>query len=207
MTTLQSTLLKTIVTLLSVGQFIACTTVRHGGQSNATSIKVRPGDAIEVIFAYYPDLNQTVMVDDAGAIHLKGIGEMHVRGRTRTEIETSVKAEYSRQLAQPQVQVRIKRSFNFTVYVGGHIKQPGVVKFKPDMTVAQSIMHAGGLKQGTVYDVYIFRAAGKDGLRRFKLTWNSRATEGLRNKNMKVAPFDIIYVLRSKPPKPRGREI
>lgn len=183
----------------------ACTGLRTLPQKQSVRDEIRPGDAVDVKFDYYPDLNQTFLIPPDGKVWLKAVGELKVVGLAGIELQAILRAEYGDILAMPNLSVDVRRHARFAVYVTGQIKRPGIVKYERNLTVARGILLAGGLKvKASSYDIYVFRSVGEKGLRGFKIEWSRHAGQKGMNKNFKLAPFDIVYVMPSPEAKSRS---
>lgn len=170
--------------------------------------RLRPGDLIEVRFKYYPDLNQAVIITSDGNATLKSVGSLQVGGLTRAGLKSLLQKHYSEVLADPDLTVLIQKASTFTVYVGGRIRRPGLMKYKPDLTVGQGILLAGGFEgQPSRYEIYVFRNFGSEKVKKFKIQLNDVGNEG-SNENFKLAPFDVVFVVKASALKDHiGREV
>jgi len=185
----------------------ACTSTRQVEHS-ITGEQLSPGDLLEVRFKYYPDLNQAVVVSPNGDATLKSLGSVPVAGLTRGRLKRILRKRYSELLAEPDLTVLIQKASMFTVYVGGRIKRPGLMKFKPNLTVAQGILLAGGIEgQPSRHEIYVFRNVGSHKVKKFKIEL-SGARKLSTTQNFKLAPFDVIFVVKAGALKNHiGREV
>lgn len=158
---------------------------------------MQPGDAIDISFQHYPDLDQTQIVDADGRITFRLINDIRVAGLSRAGLTKRLADAYGKILAMPNLEVNIDKSSHFSVYFGGFVVKPGRQLYGADLTVARGISTAGGLKIASSYDIYIFRSTGRKGLRRLKLEWSRKTGRPGQNKDMKLEPYDIVFVVKA----------
>ncbi len=159
--------------------------------------KIKPGDIIELKIENYPEFDQIIIVDSDGTASLKALGDMEISGLSPKGLKAILYEKYSYWLADPNIEISVRESKNFTVYIGGEVVDPGIVKFKGEITVAQCIILAGGLKdRSEEYEVLIFRNKGVEGVKLFKIDIKKNATGASSNRNFKLAPYDVVYVMK-----------
>ncbi|RMF68596.1 MAG: polysaccharide export protein [Calditrichaeota bacterium] len=193
--------------LLAVVLFSSCS---HGlttagiSQQQEPQYRIRPGDILEVRFEYYPDFNQTLIVQPDGQVSLYAVGDLDIADLSVVEVRKTLTEKYSEILAMPKIEVKVLESQRFTVYVGGEIKHPGVVKFKSSLTVAQSIVLAGGLRDlAAEYRVLIFRNRGPKGVKTYELKLKPQVSGSNLYRKFRLAPYDVLFVLRASDEKRR----
>jgi polysaccharide export outer membrane protein len=176
---------------------------------NKINYKIRAGDVVELKFENYPDFNQTIIVDTNGKASLKVLGEMNISGLSAQDLETILYEKYGLWLIDPKIELMVRKSANFPIYIGGEVRHPGIVKFKSGITVAQGIILAGGLKdQALAYEVLIFRNKATDGLKTYKIKIEKNVTGRESSRNFKLEPYDVVYVMKTSGLKPdKGRLI
>lgn len=157
--------------------------------------KVRQGDVIEITFEAYPELDQKAVVDSEGTVKLVALGDLKVADLTVTGVERIVSEKYRRIVSQPAITVNIWASNNLSVYIGGEIKRPGVIRFRSDLSIVEGILLAGGLKdRSTGYEVVVFRNNGADDIRVLK--FNIKKADPKQNRSFRLAPYDVVFVLK-----------
>ncbi len=164
--------------------------------------KVQYGDVVEVVFEDYPEFNQSAMVTAEGTVRLLGLGAIRVKDVPQSRLTALVAEKYRQILSEPGVSVNVLDGSNFSVYVGGDIKKPGLIQFRQDLTIVQGILLAGGLvDKGAEYEVVIFRDHGRAGVKVIRFTITK--TEKL-NREFKLAPYDVVFIMKaaSKKDKP-----
>lgn len=181
-----------------LGCVSACSGLMETGKpSPATGLsdyKMRPGDIIEIRFQHYPDFNQTLVVSAQGALALRMIGVLRVSDLTLEIFKEIIVEKYSQMLAEPRLSVSVVQSSNYNVYINGEIKNPGVLRVRGALTVAEGIIMAGGVKDAALdYEVIVLRQRG-DGVKIHKLEIKKNNVRELSKRDFKLIPFDVIYV-------------
>ena len=168
--------------------------------------QVRRGDVLEIKFKYYPEFDQTVVVGPNGKTSFHDIEELQVKDLTINELRKNLIEKYSKMLAAPNLQVKVHESSKFSIYVGGHIKKPGMVKFKRNLTIVQGILLAGGLKDKSdgKYEIFVFRNRSDDGVKMYKFEIGKKVNGKVANRNFQLAPFDVVFIMKSKTSKKKN---
>lgn len=181
--------------------FIACSGTRGlASRSGAEQLehRVRGGDIIEIAFDYYPDFNQTAVVTPQGKIRLKELDEFAVAGLTSFELKERLAKKYARVLAAPVIQLNIYEASRFTLYVGGDLNKPGLVRFKENLTITSGILLAGGLREKLdSYKIFVFRNHS-GGVRMYKFILDESWRKDKAKRNFKLAPYDVVFVVKPK---------
>lgn len=182
-----------------------------------SEVTIRPGDALTIVVsaldqeAVVPynlplvvysgggsQVNTTpamqfYTVDDAGNIAFPVLGQLHVAGLKRSEVENLVKERLGAQVMDPTVVVRL---INGTVSVLGEVNRPGRVAISGRLTILDALASSGDL---TVYgrrdNVLVTREIdGKLQIARLNL----------RSSDLYTSPYyylqqnDVIYVSPNK---------
>ncbi len=190
--------------------FMACSDklVNHR-RLNANEYQVRHGDVLEIKFDYYPDFDQTVIVGPDGKTLFQDLEELQVKDLTISELRQNLMKKYGKMLASPGLQVKVHEASKFSIYVGGHIKKPGMVKFKRDLTIVQGILLAGGLKDKSKgsYEIFVFRNRGEEGVKMYKFEIGEKIGAKQLKRNFKLAPYDVVFIMESKTSKKKNRKL
>lgn len=177
---------------------ISCSSSGTLRTSDAGSYKIRAGDIVEVRFEYYPDFDQTVIIPPDGLVPFNAVGKVDVIDLSTPELKEVLSDKYGQLLAIPNVDVKVHEARNFTVYVGGDIHNPGIVKFRSNLTLVQGILLAGGLKTTTVkYEVFIFRSRGGSGMKTYQFDLSKKSIDNNLPRDFQLAPYDVVFVLKA----------
>ena len=199
---LQSCLTQIALVLL-LAYWSACSgLIETGGKSSLgekIEYKIRPGDVVEIRFQHYPDFNQTLIVSSQGTLSLRMIGVMHVTDLTQDIFKELIVEKYGQVLADPRLSVSVLQTSNYSVYINGEINNPGMLRIRGGLTITESIIMAGGLKdQSLDYQVIVLRNRGS-GVKVHKFVIKKNERWKFSNGDFKLAPFDVIYIKKSSP--------
>lgn len=125
--------------------------------------KMVPYDTIIVRFPYHPeqDPKAPISIRPDGMISLDVVGALQAAGRTPDELSKDIAAKTSSRLRNPDVVVTVSQFAPRRIYVGGQVKQPGIVQFQGDITPIQAIFERGGFTtEAQVDSVILIRNAG-----------------------------------------------
>ncbi len=87
------------------------------------------------------------LVDDRGDVKLRYIGSVHAEGRTATELEREIEAEYTeRQNIYKEIYARVAVPNTF-YFIGGEVRQPGRFPLVGRVTLSQAIVSAGNFTE------------------------------------------------------------
>lgn len=121
------------------------------------------GDELHVRFTFQPELSEQVPVRPDGRISLATTGELEVVGLTPTELEKVIIERSSARLRNPEVTVIVTKVGEQRVYVGGEVVRPGFVTLRPDMTILQAVLQAGGFQRTAKLDSVLLMTPDDDG--------------------------------------------
>lgn len=162
-------------------------------------VTLGPGDDIEIQFTYAPQFNATRTVQHDGTIQLPLLDreDILVQGKTPSELRKELVKLYSTQLAHPELVVISRALHQNRVYVGGQIKEPGLVEFSGPMTALEAIMRSGGFDMRSARTKNVIIIRHKDG-QRYGCALNFKdALKGRVAQPFYLQPYDIIWVPRT----------
>ena len=123
-------------------------------ETGALAEPLAPGDAIQLAFSREPDLGGDFPVDENGSVVLPLLGVRTVRERSPAQLKRSLLADYAQQIRNQDVRITMLRR----VRILGAVKNPGLYRVDPTMTVVDAVALAGGATdQGKVKQVQVFR--------------------------------------------------
>ena len=147
----------------------------------AVAEPLAPGDAIQLKFSREPDLGGEFPVDENGTVALPLLGVRTVRQRSLRELKQSLLAEYAQQIRNQEVSITMLRR----VRILGAVKNPGLYKVDPTMTVVDAVALAGGATdQGKVQQAQVIRGGHEVG----HLDLNARLLPQLHSGDQIVVP-------------------
>jgi protein involved in polysaccharide export with SLBB domain len=158
--------------------------------------KIVPYDLLTVRFTYHPeqDPKTPISVRPDGQITLDAVGSVQAAGRTPEELGKDIAAKSSKRLRDPEVIVTISQFTPRKIYVGGQVKQPGIVQFQGEMTPIQAIFDRGGFTNEAQVDsvILIRNAGGPD-----PIIGRINVNQGLENatpEKITLLTNDVLYV-------------
>jgi polysaccharide export outer membrane protein len=158
---------------------------------------LQPGDQIDIKFFYDPELNETVTIRPDGKISLQLVEEMKIAGLTPAELDKIITERYGEELKNPEVAVIVRSFGGQKVYVGGEVKSPKTLTLTGELTVMQSIIDAGGLKDSAKKTEIIVIHRGYD-YKPVPCKINLERLLAGQEKDISLQPFDIVYIPKSK---------
>lgn len=156
-----------------------------------------PGDEIEVRFRYWPELDASQTIRPDGKIALQLVGHVQAGGLTPEMLDARLIELYQDELIDPEIVTIVRSQAHQQVYVGGEVGKPGLVTMKPQMTVLEAIMDAGGVnkRSAELANVVIVRHQNNQ---RFAAAVNFKNALSSKDEVFYLAARDIVYVPRSK---------
>jgi polysaccharide export outer membrane protein len=100
-------------------------------------------DSIVVGVRDQPTMSGEFVVRDDGGCLLPTIGEVHVNGRTPSEVAAELKGRLKDLIVSPMVTVSVSKVAPIRISVVGEVKNPGVFELNRDRTVTGALATAG----------------------------------------------------------------
>ena len=152
-----------------------------------------PGDEIEIATPTAVELTRTQRIGPDGRVSLPLVGQLMAADRTIAELEADAATAYASQLRRPLVEVTLKTAGPIRVWVGGEVRNPGVIEMTGDLDAYQAVIQAGDFlptaRQG---EVALIRR-GRGGVRMMR----AADLRPRRGEVIALRRGDIIYVPRS----------
>ncbi len=162
------------------------------------TVTLAAGDTVDINFAYWPELNDSQKIRPDGKVSLRHVGDIAIAGLTPAQAARKLETIYDKEIKNPVIDVILRTKANHMIYVGGQVKNNGVVELTHAMTLAQALIAAGGLEytHANAKQVIVVR----------QLSGKNYATAVDMDKMFRQAnpePFylaagDIVYVPRTK---------
>jgi len=150
--------------------------------ADAPSYKLGTGDKVRVTVFNEKDLSGEFDVNDQGVIALPLIGQVPVRGKSLSEVETTIATRYGKDyLIDPKVNVEVLNYRPF--FILGEVKNPGSYPYVNGMKVLNAIALAGGYTPRGRQDRVLIKHAD-----------NPKAGEQQAADDTAVLPGDVIRV-------------
>ncbi|HXQ23071.1 MAG TPA: polysaccharide biosynthesis/export family protein [Candidatus Acidoferrales bacterium] len=158
--------------------------------------RLQPGDLLRVKFLYHPELDVKVPIRPDGAVTLQLAGEMRAAGLTTTELEKEIKERCSDRLRNPEISVMVAQLAEQKVYVGGEVKLPGFVAYKPGMSPLQAIVDRGGFTDEARIDSVLRLSPMQNDYQGTRLDFTKPLSTG-SPEGTQLAAGDVLYVPRT----------
>lgn len=148
-----------LVVLAALGTFAAARAWSQGSAAAhpataAVEEPLAPGDAIQLAFWREPQLGGEFPVDENGTVVLPLLGVRSVTRLPATQLRRTLMEEYAQQIRNQDVRITLLRR----VRILGAVKNPGLYRVDPTMTVVDALALAGGATpQGKPRDVQVYR--------------------------------------------------
>lgn len=163
---------------------------------NEAEYRLQSGDLLRVKFLYHPELDLKVPIRPDGAITLQVAGDIHASGLTTGELEKVIKERTSDRLREPEVSVLVAQLGDRKVYVGGEVRIPGFVVFRPGMSPLQAIVDRGGFTDTARIDSVLRLSPGQGDYQGTRLDLSKPLQDG-RTEGTRLVAGDVLYVPRT----------
>jgi len=162
---------------------------------NLPSVKLGPGDLVEVNVYNVPELTTKARVSNSGDLYLPLIDYVHVDGLTQEEAQTVIekRLEEGGFVRSPHVTIFVDDAASQGVTVLGEVAKPGIYPDTADHKLYAIISQAGGFTQSAARKVAILR---KDKPEPIQITLPRDLADDASG-NIDVLPGDTVTVPRA----------
>jgi protein involved in polysaccharide export with SLBB domain len=171
--------------------------VKENKTESSPKVTLAAGDIIEVKFFYNPELNDSQTIRPDGKITLQLVGDVIAQGKTPTVLRDELRKHYTPELRNPEVAVIVRSLFGRRVYVGGEVKNAGLIQMPGNMTALEAIMQAGGFDPRTAKTSNVVIIRNKDGKIYGCALDLTETLRGNESQPFYLEPQDIVYVPRT----------
>ena len=178
--------MRCVISRFLLGVAILLVGAPHGlpaqERADATEgITLRPGDVLLVTIWREEDLSGEFTVDESGIVTLPLLGDKKVSGIPLDRLRDTLVEEYRIQLRNPSISVTPLRR----VDVLGEVREPGVYKVDPTVSLAGAVALAGGATPaGDLNRITVVRSGGL----------RERISSGMSLNTAHVRSGDQIFV-------------
>jgi protein involved in polysaccharide export with SLBB domain len=173
--------------------------------ASAEEFILRPSDTIELKIAGVPANDAKAVtgeyaIDGQGYINLPNLGRIKIAGLTLSAAQTVIEAGYRSHdiYTRPAIAITMGMVHRW-INVGGAVKTPQKVAYKPDLTVLASIEAAGGFSSSA--DQQKVRLVRADEV----MIVDTKKIRANPSLDIPLEPGDRIEVPREEPPLVGGR--
>jgi polysaccharide export outer membrane protein len=157
------------------------------------------GDIFELTFPFTPDFNQTLTILPDGFITLKELGDLHVAGKTVSEVTELLKTAYAKILHDPVVNIALKDFEKPYFIAGGEIGRPGKYDLRGDTTLTQGIAIAGGFNESSKHSqVLLFRRVSNNWVEVKVLDVKKMFQAANLTEDLHLQPGDMFFVPQNR---------
>jgi polysaccharide export outer membrane protein len=157
--------------------------------------RLQVGDTLRVKFLYHPELDVKLPVRPDGKVSLQATGELVAAGLTANELAALIRERSSDRLRDPQVNVIVADLGEQKVYVGGEVRLPGFVPYRPGMTPLQAILDRGGFTDTARVDSVVHLMASERDYQVARLDLSQVLTG--QPETVRLAGRDMLYIPRT----------
>jgi protein involved in polysaccharide export with SLBB domain len=156
------------------------------------------GDTVSVKFSLNSEFDSQLPVRPDGRFAMPLLGDVDVAGTTPEALHQRLVESYRKYLKHPELTVNVVTFGSTAAYVGGEVRNPGVVSIAVPTTALRAIIAVGGgLTSGDLRRVVIVRDQGTREPRLLMLDL-SRGLETLESpEDAWLRPKDIVFVPRT----------
>lgn len=155
--------------------------------------RIQIGDGLAVKAFNNSELNEEALVRPDGKITLQLLGSVEAAGQTPEQLSADIQKKYTRFYKNPSISVSVKSCAGQRVYIGGEVRQPGLVRLDADTTLLQAVFQAGGyLNTADLTSTILIR---RDDGRKPKV-YELDLTDPVNDVGLHAC--DIVYIPRSQ---------
>ncbi|MCF6158427.1 MAG: polysaccharide export protein [wastewater metagenome] len=157
------------------------------------------GDEIEVTVYRHSDLNKKVRVLPDGVNSFPLIGEIRTEGLSIHQLREKIKEAYSTYLVSPQISIEVTLFKGQKIFILGEVRNPGVYRIDPPMTIYEAISMAGGFTMdGKDTSVLLIRGGLENPeVNAYNLDFDNARKKGKLSRNVVLQRGDVVYVPRT----------
>ena len=152
-------------------------------------------DVVQITFPMTPEFDQLVTVQPDGYISLRGIGDLHVEGKSTPELIQSLKIVYGKFLHEPIINVELKDFQKPYFIAGGEVGRPGKYDLRGDTTLTEAVAIAGGFTERAKHSqVLVFRRASDGWVEVKQYDVKKMLAKKDAREDLHLRPGDMLYV-------------
>jgi len=195
------------------------------GASGEREYLLRANDEIEIKLPAQPSLNEVVKLRPDGKIQLQLVGVIRAEGLSAEELSAELEKRYRTWVKKPSVAVLVRsvtsqsvrvgagfgraglaglqpevlvRSFQTPqVFVGGEVTRPGVLVFRPGLSLVQALIEAGGpAASGDATRLTLLRRGADNAVEVLDLGFTAALLRS-PDRDVLLQPFDVVVLPKS----------
>ncbi|MEJ8847294.1 polysaccharide biosynthesis/export family protein [Variovorax rhizosphaerae] len=195
------------------------------GEAPNRDYLLRRNDELEIKFPFAVMLNDVVRLRPDGKIQLQLVGMVRAEGRSPEELAQDLRTRYATYLRNPDLAVIVRsvnsqsvrtangvgraglqglrptivvRSFQpAQVFVGGEVARPGMLPFRPGLSLVQAMVEAGGqLPSGDPSALILLRRGQDNTLEAVNAGFTADALRS-PDRDILLRPYDVVMLPKS----------
>jgi len=174
---------------------VVSSTVSFSQERPTEDYRIGAKDLLNINVFGLEELNKRVRVSEDGKISLPLLGEVEVKGLTKSELEKKLsRLLEEKYLQDPQVTIFIQEHKSRRVSVLGAVDEPGPYELLGRQTLLQLISEAGGLTEKAGDKIIVIRQLQDGTSTVFKISIDDLFLEGDASLNIPLQANDIVNI-------------
>jgi polysaccharide biosynthesis/export protein len=160
--------------------------------------RITQSDVLELHFPYVPEFDQTITVQPDGYVSLRGIGDLHIQGRSLPELKAALTEVYSAILREPVINLVLKEFEKPYFVVAGEVARPGKFELRGATSLTQGLTLAGGETSAAKHSqVILFRRFVGEWLEVKEINVKKMYASRDLSEDPLLRPGDTVFVPKS----------
>lgn len=155
---------------------------------------IGPGDVLQLFVWKEPELTRDFTVRLDGKITVPLLGDLEAAGKMPSKLAGEISVRLAKYLQAPQVTLAVSQPKSSRFYVMGQVVKPGDYGLDGQVTVAQALAMAGGLKDfAKASNIVIIRKVGS-GQTFIRVNYKKLEAGEDLSQNVVIKPGDTVLV-------------
>jgi polysaccharide biosynthesis/export protein len=153
-------------------------------------------DSLNILVWRNPDLSSTVTVRPDGRISAPLVEDVAAAGRTPADLSRDLETALSKFIRDPVVTIMVGgfQGVNASqVRIAGEVPRPQTVQYRPDMTLLDLVLQAGGINEFADGNASVL-VRGAEGGKQYSIRLKDLLKRADISANVPVIPGDIVMV-------------
>ena len=160
---------------------------------------VRESDVLQITFRFTPEFDQTVTIQPDGFVHLLGVGDIYITGKSVPELTGALRKVYGQFLHDPIIDVELKDFEKPYFIANGELGHPGKYELRGNTTVAEAIGIAGGFTEKAKHsEVLLYHRVPGGWDHAKELNVKKMLISKDLTEDIQLRPGDLIYVPKNR---------
>jgi protein involved in polysaccharide export with SLBB domain len=192
----ESVLERSSEVTLSKKKLMPAPVVVAPGMGEPTKYTLGVDDVIEVSVRRHPEFTDHFLINGEGKIQYKFVGDIEIKGLTKTEVKDKIKQILSKFIINPEVDVTIAEYRSKVIYVIGEVGAPGKYYMKADkISLREAVVQAGlPTLSASMRKTQLIRPDKSGKPMEIKVDLYALLYEGKLNLDQDMIPGDVLHV-------------